>query len=330
MTSLLEVKDLVKYYPVYTRGILTKKVAGQVHAVDHVGLEVGESETVGLVGESGCGKTTTGKLILGLEKPTSGQIFFRGKDLIAGFSKGSADEKLQLRRSIQMVFQNPYASLDPRMTIYDIISEPFKIHKHIPKDKWQDRVYELLTMVGLEAYHAERYPHEFSGGQRQRICIARSLAVDPKFIVADEPVSSLDVSIRAQILNLIMDLQKSLGISYLYISHDLSSVRQISKRVMVMYLGEIVESAPTEDIFDHAVHPYTRALMSAVPVPDPKRKMNVILLSGEVPSPVNPPKGCRFHPRCQYATSKCSEEKPSRVMVDTDHFVSCHYSEKFR
>lgn len=329
MESLLEVKDLVKYYPVYKRGILTKKVIGQVHAVDHVSFEVRESETVGLVGESGCGKTTTGKMILGLEKPTSGQIFFRGNDLIHGFSKSSSEEKLKLRRSIQMVFQNPYSSLDPRMTIYDIISEPFKIHRHLPKDKWQERVYELLTMVGLEAYHAERYPHEFSGGQRQRICIARALAVDPKFIVADEPVSSLDVSIRAQILNLIMDLQKSLNISYLYISHDLSSVRQISKRVLVMYLGEIVESAVTEELFNHSVHPYTRALMSAVPVPDPKKKMNVLLLPGEVPSPVNPPQGCRFHPRCQYATSKCSAEKPQLVLVHPDHLVSCHYSEKF-
>jgi oligopeptide/dipeptide ABC transporter ATP-binding protein len=329
MPSLLEVKDLVKYYPVYSKGILMKKVAGQVHAVDHVSLEVGQMETVGLVGESGCGKTTTGKMILGLEKPTSGEILFQDNDLILGFRKGSADEKLKLRRSIQMVFQNPYSSLDPRMTIYDIVSEPFKIHKHLPKDKWQDRVYELLTMVGLEAYHAERYPHEFSGGQRQRICIARALAVDPKFIVADEPVSSLDVSIRAQILNLIMDLQKILGISYLYISHDLSSVRQISRRVLVMYLGEIVESAPTEKLFDHPVHPYTRALMSAVPVPDPKRKMNVLLLPGEVPSPINPPMGCRFHPRCQHATSKCAQEKPSKSMVDTEHFVSCHYFEKF-
>jgi oligopeptide/dipeptide ABC transporter ATP-binding protein len=329
MASLLEVKDLVKYYPVYKRGILTKKAVGQVHAVDHVSFEVGECETVGLVGESGCGKTTTGKMILGLEKPTSGQITYSGNDLTIGFSKGSSSEKLKLRRSIQMIFQNPYSSLDPRMTIYDIISEPFKIHKHLPKEKWQERVYELLTMVGLEAYHAERYPHEFSGGQRQRICIARALAVDPKFIVADEPVSSLDVSIRAQILNLIMELQKNLQISYLYISHDLSSVRQISRRVMVMYVGEIVESALTEELFDHPVHPYTRALMSAVPIPDPKKKSNVLLLSGEVPSPINPPAGCRFHPRCQHATSKCTQEKPTLIEVHPGHSVSCHYYEKF-
>ncbi len=329
MAPLLEVRDLVKYYPVYSRGILTKKVVGKVHAVDHVSLTVNEREIVGLVGESGCGKTTTGKLLLYLEKPTSGEITFEGKNVIETLSNGSSGEKMLLRRSMQMVFQNPYASLDPRMTIFDIISEPFKIHQHIPSSEWRDKVYDLLSLVGLEAYHAERYPHEFSGGQRQRICIARALAVDPKFIVADEPVSSLDVSIRAQILNLIMDLQQRLGISYLYISHDLSSVRQITQRVMVMYLGEIVESAPTEQLFDHPAHPYTRALMAAVPVPDPRKKVAVPLLSGEVPSPINPPKGCRFHPRCRKATSKCCEEPPVMVKVGTDHYVSCHYLDGF-
>jgi len=254
---------------------------------------------------------------------------FQGKDAIKTFSKGSGEEKMKLRRAMQMVFQNPYSSLDPRMTVFDIISEPFKIHKHVPSNEWKERVYKLLELVGLEPYHAERYPHEFSGGQRQRICIARSLAVNPTFIIADEPVSSLDVSIRAQILNLIMDLQNKLGMSYLYISHDLSSVRQISQRVMVMYLGEIVEHAPTEKLFDRPIHPYTRALMSAVPIPDPKRKMNIILLPGEVPSPINPPSGCRFHPRCQYATSKCTQEKPVLTQVDIDHYVSCHYYHKF-
>jgi len=328
-TPLLEVKDLVKYFPVYSRGILMKKVIGQVHAVDHINFTVNECETVGLVGESGCGKTTTGKLILYLERPTSGEVLFKGMDAIKTFSKGSGEEKMRLRRAMQMVFQNPYSSLDPRMTVFDIVSEPFKIHKHLPSNEWKERVYKLLELVGLEPYHAERYPHEFSGGQRQRICIARALAVDPTFIIADEPVSSLDVSIRAQILNLIMDLQNRLGMSYLYISHDLSSVRQISQRVMVMYLGEIVESAPTEKLFDRPVHPYTRALMSAVPIPDPKRKMNIILLPGEVPSPINPPSGCRFHPRCQYATSKCAEEKPVLTQVDVDHYVSCHYYHRF-
>lgn len=328
-TPLLVVKDLVKYFPVYSRGILTKKVVGQVHAVDHINFTINECETVGLVGESGCGKTTTGKLVLYLERPTSGEVMFQGKDAIKTFSKGSGEEKMKLRRAMQMVFQNPYSSLDPRMTVFDIISEPFKIHKHVPSNEWKERVYKLLELVGLEPYHAERYPHEFSGGQRQRICIARSLAVNPTFIIADEPVSSLDVSIRAQILNLIMDLQNKLGMSYLYISHDLSSVRQISQRVMVMYLGEIVEHAPTEKLFDRPIHPYTRALMSAVPIPDPKRKMNIILLPGEVPSPINPPSGCRFHPRCQYATSKCTQEKPVLTQVDIDHYVSCHYYHKF-
>jgi len=326
MADMLEVKDLVKYYPVYSRGILTKKVIGNVHAVDHINLTIDEHETVGLVGESGCGKTTTGKLILFLEKATSGHITFLNRDVVKTFSSGTKEDRHFLRHNMQMVFQNPYGSLDPRMTVFDIICEPFKLHKDVPKDAWKARVYKLLELVGLEPYHAERYPHEFSGGQRQRICIARAIAMNPRFIVADEPVSSLDVSIRAQILNLIMDLQEKLAISYLYISHDLSSVRQISRRVYVMYLGEIVENAPTEELFDHPIHPYTRALLSAVPIPDPKRKMNIIRLPGEVPSPINPPPGCRFHPRCQYATSKCKEEKPDLIPVSQDHFVSCHYS----
>ncbi|MEM2742772.1 MAG: ATP-binding cassette domain-containing protein [Candidatus Methanomethylicaceae archaeon] len=329
MPSLLEVRNLVKYFPIYSKGILFKKLIGYVHAVDNISFTINEREIVSLVGESGCGKTTTGKLILYLEKPTSGEIIFNGKNIIEVFSKGSNKEKLELRRSIQMIFQNPYASLDPRMTVYDILTEPFKIHGHVPKEEWDNRVYKLLEMVGLEPYHAERYPHEFSGGQRQRICIARAIAVEPKLIIADEPVSSLDVSIRAQILNLLLDLQKNLGLSYLYISHDLSSVRQISHRVIVMYLGEIVEMANAEDLFDNPIHPYTRALISAVPIPDPKRKSSIILLPGEVPSPVNPPPGCRFHPRCQYATSKCKEEKPILLEVYNSHYVACHYSQKF-
>jgi oligopeptide/dipeptide ABC transporter ATP-binding protein len=329
MAPLLEVKDLVKYFPVHSRGIFRKKIIGNVHAVDGISFSVNESETVGLVGESGCGKTTTGKLILYLERPTKGEILFNGKNVIETFENGSKEEKMKLRRSMQMVFQNPYASLDPRMTVFDIISEPFKIHKHVPPSEWKERAYKLLELVGLEPYHAERYPHEFSGGQRQRICIARAIAVEPRFIIADEPVSSLDVSIRAQILKLIMNLQHRLGVSYVYISHDLSSVRQISQRVMVMYLGEIIEAAPTEDLFDHSIHPYTRALISAVPIPDPKRKMNIILLPGEVPSAINPPSGCRFHPRCRYATLECKEEKPSFVEVDEDHYVSCHHYAEF-
>jgi peptide/nickel transport system ATP-binding protein/oligopeptide transport system ATP-binding protein len=225
---------------------------------------------------------------------------------------------------MQLIFQNPYNSLDPRITVYDIISEPFIIHKHIPKKRWKEKVYELLSLVGLEEYHAERYPHEFSGGQRQRICIARVLAVEPEFIIADEPVSSLDVSIRAQILNLLGDLQKKMGLTYLYISHDLSSVRQISNTVAVMYLGEIVELSDTDELFDEPLHPYTIALIQAVPIPDPKAKIRRIILPGEVPSPINPPSGCRFHPRCTKAMPICKEKKPEMLEISTDHRVACH------
>ena len=327
---ILEVDSLVKYFDVVERGIVRKKKVGEVHAVDNVTFHVFAGETLGLVGESGCGKTTTGKVILLLEEPTSGAIRFESRDVIATFENGNQEEVKQLRRSMQMVFQNPYNSLDPRMTVYDIISEAFVIHKHIPKSQWTDRVYELLRMVNLEEYHAERYPHEFSGGQRQRIAIARALAVDPKFVILDEPVSSLDVSIRAQILNLLIDLQKKEHLSYLYISHDLSSVRQISQRVAVMYLGEIVELAKADELFDRPLHPYTQALISAVPVPDPEHKTTRIILPGEVPSPINPPKGCRFHPRCPYATDICKEVPPTfEDKLVQEHFVACHHADKF-
>lgn len=326
---LVETKDLVKYFPVYSRGVLLKKQTGVVHAVDHIGLQVFEGETLGLVGESGCGKTTTGKVILNLETSTAGDVLFDGKSLFDTFKSGTTEEKLKLRRQMQLVFQNPYGSLDPRMTVYDIISEPFEIHKHVPKTMWEDSVYRLLKLVGLEEYHAERYPHEFSGGQRQRICIARALAVEPKFVVADEPVSSLDVSIRAQILNLLKDLQKELHLTYLYISHDLSSVRQISERVAVMYLGQIVEYADRNDLFDNPLHPYTMALLSAVPIPDPEKQSQRIILPGEVPSPINPPAGCRFNPRCRYATQKCREVEPELREIARGHFAACHYAEDF-
>ncbi|HYB07946.1 MAG TPA: oligopeptide/dipeptide ABC transporter ATP-binding protein, partial [Nitrososphaerales archaeon] len=225
--------------------------------------------------------------------------------------------------------QNPYGSLDPRMTVFDIISEPFLIHKHIPRSEWRDRVYSLLQLVGLEEYHAERYPHEFSGGQRQRISIARALATEPRFIVADEPVSSLDVSIRAQILNLLEDLQKKTGISFLYISHDLSSVRQVSQSVAVMYLGKIFEYAPVSQVFDTPLNPYTMALLSAVPIPDPEKHTKRIILPGDVPSPVNPPPGCRFHPRCPYAAEVCRTDEPPLRQLGTSHLVACHFAEKF-
>lgn len=319
----------MKYFPVYARGILLRKKVGDVHAVDGVSIAVNKGETVGLVGESGCGKTTLGKVVLDLEQRDSGKVYFDGEDVYETLAKGSTEEKRALRRNMQMVFQNPYGSLDPRMTVYDIISEPFIIHRHIPRNEWKERVYSLLKMVGLEEYHAERYPHEFSGGQRQRISIARALATDPKFIVADEPVSSLDVSIRAQILTLLEELQGRTGISFLYISHDLSSVRQISQHVAVMYLGKVFEHASTDRIFQKPLNPYTIALLSAVPVPDPARKTQRIVLPGDVPSPVNPPSGCRFHPRCPYATDICKAEEPPLRELEMEHMVACHHAEKF-
>jgi oligopeptide/dipeptide ABC transporter ATP-binding protein len=327
---VLEVKSLVEYFDVVERGIFQKKKIGDVHAVDNVSFHISGGETLGLVGESGCGKTTTGKVILYLEKPTSGSVLFEGMNVFETFENGNQTDRKLLRRGMQMVFQNPYNSLDPRMTVYDIISEAFVIHRNIPKSQWTDRVYELLRMVNLEEYHAERYPHEFSGGQRQRIAIARALAVDPKFVILDEPVSSLDVSIRAQILNLLIDLQRDKHLSYLYISHDLSSVRQISQRVAVMYLGEIVELARADEIFDKPLHPYTQALISAVPVPDVDHKTIRIILPGEVPSPINPPQACRFHPRCPHATDICKQIAPKfEDKLIGGHFVACHHSDKF-
>jgi oligopeptide transport system ATP-binding protein len=328
--TLVNIVNLVKYFPVYTRGILLRRKIGDVHAVDGVSLVIQRGENVGLVGETGCGKTTFGKIVLKLIEPDSGKVYFEGIDVYETLSSGSDEEKKYLRRNMQMVFQNPYGSLDPRMTVYDIITEPFIIHRHVPRNEWEERVYSLLKMVGLEEYHAERYPHEFSGGQRQRISIARALATDPKFIVADEPVSSLDVSVRAQILNLLERLRKDKGISFLYISHDLSSVRQITQHVAVMYLGKIFEFGSTDAIFEEPLNPYTIALLSAIPVPDPERKMQRIVLPGDVPSPVNPPSGCRFHPRCPWATEKCKNEIPELREVKKDHYVACHYAENFQ
>jgi oligopeptide transport system ATP-binding protein len=320
----LEVKNLVKYFPISSRGIFLKKEVGMVHAVDGLSFSVNKGETFGLVGESGCGKTSTARAILYLDPPTSGEIFLEGQDVGKVFKSKDKREILQLRRKMQYVFQNPYASLDPRMTVADIIMEPLMIHKHVPKNKWLDKLYELLDLVGLEDYHAERYPHEFSGGQRQRICIARALAVEPSFLIADEPVASLDVSVRAQILNLLQELQKKLDITYLYISHDLSTVRQICHKVAVMYLGKFVEIAETEDLFTSPLHPYTQALLSAIPVPDPETKVLRIMLSGEVPSPINPPLGCRFNPRCvQKKEGRCAETMPDLIDVGNGHLVAC-------
>lgn len=321
----LEVKNLVKHFPIYSRGILFKKQVGVIHAVDELSFSVDQGTTFGLVGESGCGKTSTARAILYLDPPTSGHIHIDNEEIGNVFKSKNKNEILKLRRKMQYVFQNPYASLDPRMTVADIIMEPLMIHKHVPKNIWHERLYELLRLVGLEDYHAERYPHEFSGGQRQRICIARALAVEPRLLIADEPVASLDVSVRAQILNLLRDLQRKLGITYLYISHDLSTVRHICNRVAVMYLGKFVEIADTDELFDSPLHPYTQALISAIPIPDPKRaKKDIVELTGEVPSPINPPKGCRFEPRCIYAKEhKCMEKPQKLIDKGNGHLVAC-------
>ena len=321
----LEVNNLFKHFPISSKGILFKKQVGLIHAVDGVSFSVNKGKTFGLVGESGCGKTSTARAIMYLDPPTSGNISLEGEDIEAIFKSKKKSEILRLRRKMQYVFQNPYASLDPRMTVSDIIMEPFTIHKNIPKSEWHNRLFELLKLVGLEDYHAERYPHEFSGGQRQRICIARALAVNPQLLIADEPVASLDVSIRAQILNLLHDLQKKLEITYLYISHDLSTVRHICDRVAVMYLGKFVEIADTDELFDSPLHPYTQALISAIPIPDPKMtKKERAELVGEVPSPINPPKGCRFEPRCKYAKEHKCMEKPQKLLdKGNNHYVAC-------
>jgi oligopeptide transport system ATP-binding protein len=322
--TVLEVRDLTKHFPVYERGVILRRKLGDVHAVDQVSFGIKKNETFGLVGESGCGKTTIAKCMLYLEPPTSGEIFFNEENITKIFKEGRKDQVLALRRQMQYIFQNPYSSLDPRMTVADIIMEPLEVHQQIPRNQWQDRMYELLRMVGLEDYHAERYPHEFSGGQRQRVCIARALAVDPQFIAADEPVASLDVSVRAQILNLLQELQQKLGITYLYISHDLSTVRHICHRVAVMYLGKIVEIAETDELFESPMHPYTVALISAIPIPDPKKKTHRIILPGEVPSPINPPPACRFHPRCPRRIDICSKVEPPLVEVRPGHWLACH------
>jgi oligopeptide/dipeptide ABC transporter ATP-binding protein len=324
-TPFLKVDNLVKYFPISTRGVFFKKQIGVIHAVDGLNFSVDKGTTFGLVGESGCGKSSTARSILHLDLPTSGEIYVEGEEIGATFKSKNKTEILRLRRKMQYIFQNPYASLDPRMTVADIIIEPFIIHKNVPKSEWYEKLYELLSLVGLEDYHAERYPHEFSGGQRQRICIARALAVNPQLLIADEPVASLDVSIRAQILNLLRDLQHKLGMTYLYISHDLSTVRHICHRVAVMYLGKFVEIADTDELFDSPLHPYTQALMSAIPIPDPEMtKKGRIVLPGEVPSPINPPEGCRFEPRCIYAKEhNCAKEYPSLVDTGKGHLVAC-------
>jgi oligopeptide transport system ATP-binding protein len=331
---ILQVRDLVKHFPL-TRGILFKRQIGAVRAVDGVSFDLHQGETLGIVGESGCGKSTVAKLLMNLERPTAGQIFYKGQDI----TRLSGRALKAVRRNIQMVFQDPYTSLNPRMTVGDIIGEPFDIHPEAaPKGDRRKRVQELLDVVGLNPEYINRYPHQFSGGQRQRIGIARGLALNPEIIICDEPVSALDVSVQAQVINLMERLQDEFNLSYIFIAHDLSIVRHISDRVGVMYLGRIAEIGTDEQIYEHPTHPYTQALLSAVPVPDPEAREHRerIILTGDVPSPANPPSGCRFRTRCWKAQDKCAQEVPLLAVPErfkgTDspaaHESACHFAEE--
>jgi oligopeptide transport system ATP-binding protein len=320
--DLLQVKGLTKYFPL--KGGLLSREVDRVHAVDGVSFSIAAGETLGMVGESGCGKSTTGRCILRLIEPSSGEVRFNGQDVTAM----NPQALREVRRDMQIIFQDPFASLNPRMTVEAIIGEALTIHKltKSPAD-YQARVVDLLETVGLNADHMRRFPHEFSGGQRQRIGIARALAVSPKLIVCDEPVSALDVSIQAQVINLLEDLQAKMGLTYLFIAHDLSVVEHISNRVAVMYLGRVVEIAPSRDLYTRPKHPYTEALLSAVPIPDPKAKKQRIVLTGDVPNPVNRPSGCHFHPRCPKATERCKVEEPVLKAVGTQHQAACHLND---
>ena len=321
--KILRVENLVKYFPI--RAGVFKRIVAWVKAVDGVSFDVYEGETLGLVGESGCGKTTVGMTILRLYEPMGGKVYFRDIDMFS--AKG---EKLRkLRQKVQIIFQDPYSSLNPRMRIKNIIAEGIRTHKLASGSELTDRVADLLKKVGLSPDHMNRFPHEFSGGQRQRIGIARALAVNPELIICDEAVSALDVSIQAQILNLLKDLQSEFKLTYIFISHALNVIKHISDKVAVMYLGKIVELADKKKLFDNPLHPYTKALMSAIPIPDPEVRREKIILKGDVPSPINPPSGCRFHTRCPFVKNICKEEEPDLIEIEEGHFVACHFAEKF-
>jgi len=330
---LLEVRNLKKYFPV-RKGVL-KRTVGHVKAVDDVDMQIKAGETLGLVGESGCGKTTTGWAIIRMYKPTEGEVLFRSKKMAhpgeefkqVNVVTASRRQMQFLRREMQIIFQDPYSSLNPRMTAGKIVGEPLLVHGVAKGSELEDRVGKLLLAVGLKADHMKRYPHEFSGGQRQRIMIARALSLEPQFIIADEAISALDVSIQAQVINLLIDLQKEFSLTYLFIAHDLSVVRHISNRVAVMYLGKVVELAETDELFLNPKHPYTEALMSAVPVPDPHYETGRIRLQGDVPTPLNPPSGCYFHTRCRYAKEVCKTEPPAYREMGSEHFVMCHFAD---
>lgn len=320
--NILEVKNLKKYFVI--KKSLFGKPEAYLKAVDNVSFSVKTGTTIGVVGESGCGKTTLGRTILKLYKSDGGQIFFEGEDI----TNISRKEMQKYRTDIQLIFQDPYSSLPPRMTVGNIIAEAVRIHKIVPKEEVHGYVLDIMKKCGLQPQHYDRYPHEFSGGQRQRICIARALAVNPKLVVCDEPVSALDVSIQAQIINLLKDLQKKLNLTYVFISHDLSVVKYITDQILVMYLGNMMELGETDEIFDNPLHPYTKALFSAVPVPDPDYKMKRIILEGDIPSPANPPKGCKFHTRCSECMNVCKFVEPKYNEVKAGHFVACHLYDK--
>lgn len=328
-TVLLRVNDLKMHFPIYSQGFFRRHVSNYVRAVDGVDFFIRRGEVLGLVGESGCGKTTTGRVILRAYVPTSGQIIFQDKTVgEVDLARLSREEMRPVWQNIQLIFQDPYSSLNPRMTLEQIVGEPLRNYGVMKGSELRDRVAELLRLVGLRPEYMSRYPHAFSGGQRQRIGVARALALHPQMIICDEPVSALDVSVQAQVLNLLQDLQKQFDLTYLFISHDLSVVRHLSNRIAVMYVGKIVEIAETEDLFNNIQHPYTAALLSSAPTPDPRARRIRTPLEGDVPDPANPPGGCYFHPRCRFATDQCRQETPILREIKPDHWVSCHHAEE--